>query len=134
MKFIHRPKNPKRGVAIELAINVMVVAVALGGLLLTIAVLQRHQTNMEARQFESKLELMQIGEDLIAAVKNDPSPQSIAGELEAKYADTDYRFEIAGTDGGAISMAVREGEEEDVVLDVELTPEGGSQYKITKWK
>ena len=69
MKFIKKIRDDRRGLAIELAMMVMVVTFAVSILLTTVALLQVDHSSSNMQDVKRRYELEQIGADYIAWVK-----------------------------------------------------------------
>ena len=69
MNFIKKIRDDRRGLAIELAMMVMVVTFAVSILLTTVALLQVDHSSSNMQDVKRRYELEQIGADYVAWVK-----------------------------------------------------------------
>lgn len=113
--------------AMEMAMMVMVVAIALGALMVTVALMQDNSTRVITKDFEEKLELEQIGESFCEyVVANGEEPFSYAG----------YEVSVEKTTSGEQStstLTVKKAGESDVVMTVAVSSSGGT-YEIVQWE
>ena len=118
MKFTKKIRDDRKGLAIELAMMVMVVTFALSILLTTVALLQVDHSNSNMQDVKRRYELEQIGENYLAALKN--------GELSGLPEDQgDYKIVTKTTE----SLVVRSKADNEIALTIEL-----QDGKITKWE
>ena len=118
MKFTKKIRDDRKGLAIELAMMVMVVTFALSILLTTVALLQVDHSNSNMQDVKRRYELEQIGENYLAALKN--------GELSGLPEDQgDYEIVTKTTE----SLVVRSKADNEIALTIEL-----QDGKITKWE
>ena len=118
MRFIKKIRDDRKGLAIELAMMVMVVTFALSILLTTVALLQVDHSNSNMQDVKRRYELEQIGENYLAALKN--------GELSNLPEDQgDYEIVTKTTE----SLVVRSKADNEIALTIEL-----QDGKITKWE
>lgn len=111
----------RRGVAIELAIGVMFVMMALGIILVTNASLQNRQMNSDLADYEEKIEIYEITDYII----NNPE--------EDEYNSYDIAYEIkVNSELGIITRTyiVTKGGEQILSFVAE---KDGDEYKITSW-
>jgi hypothetical protein len=118
MRFIKKIRDDRKGLAIELAMMVMVVTFALSILLTTVALLQVDHSSSAMQDVKRRYELEQIGEDYIAARKN--------GKLFDLPEDQgDYKIVTKTTE----NLVVRSKADNEIALTIEL-----QDGKITKWE
>lgn len=118
MSLMNKKRDGKRGMAMELAMLVMVVTFALSLLLTTFALMQANQKKIDLRDTKEKIALEQIGENYLAALKN--------GNLhELSYDQGDYEIVTKAPD----SLVVRRTADNEIALTIEL-----NDGKITKWE
>ena len=123
-KIINLLRN-KRGMAIELAIFVMLVVVSLSALLVTVSVLNRTATESLATKIDQRIYLDQIGESFVVAVKTNQNLDSWADGI------TDYSATTESLgDATTLSLTDSLGNVKLSVI-LESCPNG---YKITQWK
>ena len=79
----------RKGIAIEMAIGIMLVVVSLSGLLVSVSVLNRTSSNSLSNDVYERLYLDQIGESFVSAVKNGKHNDWDDG-------DTDYTATVNG--------------------------------------
>ena len=119
MSLMNRKRNGRRGMAMELAMLVMVVTFALSILLTTFALMQANKKNIELRDTKEKIALEQIGEDYLAAVKSDSLD-------EFSEDQGDYEI-VKKTDE---TLVVRSKADNEIALTIELQ----DGKIITKWE
>ncbi len=121
----HKIKNllrRKKGIAIEMAIGIMLVVVSLSGLLVSVSVLNRTSSNSLSTSINERLYLDQIGESFVNAVKNGTHNNWDDGNDK-------YNATVTGTQ---LTLVDGQG---DVKLYVELVElDDSNGYKITQWK
>ncbi|MBP3369546.1 MAG: hypothetical protein J6L85_02235 [Clostridia bacterium] len=118
MKFTKKIRDDRNGLAIELAMMVMVVTFALSILLTTVALLQVDHSNSNTQDVKRRYELEQIGEKYLAALKN--------GELSNLPEDQgDYKIVTKTTE----NLVVCSKADNEIALTIEL-----QDGKITKWE
>lgn len=108
----------RRGIAIELAVSVMLAVTALSVLIVSLSLIQSRNLERTRDRLSERTELDQIGESFCAAAGG--------GESWSLPEDSAYS---ARTDGLALTVT-REG---TVVLTVELWERENGQYVVTKW-
>lgn len=111
----------KRGIAIEMAIGIMLVVVSLSGLLVSVSVLNRTSSNSLSTSINERLYLDQIGESFVSAVKSSYDIE------EWKNGVTDYSATVNGTE---LTLADSQG---NIKLSIKMENYQGG-YKITQWK
>jgi hypothetical protein len=115
---MNKKRDGRRGMAMELAMLVMVVTFALSLLLTTFALMQANQKKIDLRDTKEKIALEQIGEDYLAACKS--------GNLHELSDDQgDYEIVTKAPD----SLVVRRKADNEIALTIEL-----QDGKITKWE
>lgn len=120
-------KDKRRGVAIELALAVMFVSLALSALIVSTAVIGAKQVNRIRNDIKAELALDEIGESFCSAVKNGDDLDEWCASLEGYTAE----YEKVGTD--SISLSVFDGEGNTVLaLSLEASS-NGTGYVIKKW-
>lgn len=118
MSLMNKKRDGRRGMAMELAMLVMVVTFALSILLTTFALMQANRKNIDLRDTKEKIALEQIGENYLAACKS--------GKL-FELPDTQGDYEIVTkTDE---TLVVRRTADNEIALTIEL-----QDGKITKWE
>ena len=122
MSLMNRKRNGRRGMAMELAMLVMVVTFALSILLTTFALMQANRKNIELRDTKEKIALEQIGEDYLAAVKSDSLDE---------FSEDQGDYEIVTKTPE--SLVVRSKADNEIALTIELQ-DGQDGKIITKWE
>lgn len=122
MKYMRKLLRDRRGIAMEMAMMVMVVTIALGTLMVTVALMQDNSTRSITRRFDEKLELEQIGEDFCAHVVNKNEMPS--------YEDYDVSV---SEDGDASTLTVKKKGGGDVLMTVSVKSDSG-KYEIVQWE
>lgn len=111
----------KKGLAIELAVYVMMVVVGLSMLLVSISILNKSSLDGLSNKVNERLCLDQIGESFVTAVKE-------SQDLDLwKDSVTDYTATVSGTELILVDSL------DNVKLSIKLE-NNGSGYKITEWK
>ena len=109
----------RRGVAIELAIGVMFVMMALGIILVTNASLQNRQMNSDLADYEEKVEMYEITD----WITNNPDLYN----YQASFPD--YEINKTGNDDIRTYIVTKDGEQ---ILSF-VAEKDGEKYKITSW-
>ena len=128
--YLNTKQKRRRGVAMELAIAVVLILSALSILLVSTALLQSSRARINQKTLESEVRLCEIGEGFCAAVA--------AGEELAAWQQsvTDYKAETATAvlqDGSTeVTLALYDSEEV-LVLSVRLTAAPAAPHTITEW-
>lgn len=120
MSLMNRKRNGRRGMAMELAMLVMVVTFALSILLTTFALMQANRKNIELRDTKEKIALEQIGEDYLAARRSN-SDFDLSDEQKEHYEI------VTKTDE---TLVVRSKADNEIALTIELQ----DGKIITKWE
>ena len=110
----------KKGIAIEMAIGIMLVVVSLSGLLVSVSVLNRTSSNSLSNDVYERLYLDQIGESFVSAVKNGTHNTWDDG-------DADYSATVNGME---LTLKDSQG---NVKLSIKMENYQGD-FKITQWK
>lgn len=119
MKFIKKIRDDRKGLAIELAMMVMVATFALSILLTTVALLQVDHSSSAMQDVKRRYELEQIGEDYLAVCRNG-SDFDLSDEQKEYYEIVTKTTE---------SLVVRSKADNEIALTIEL-----QDGKITKWE
>ena len=131
MTFLKKICRDRRGMAMEMAMLVMVVTFALGTLMVTVALMQNNSVSAIERDFNEKLELEQIGENFCKRIEDrnkgeTPNFEGLLSEnLEKKY---DYDVDVDELD-----LFVRDGETGEILMTVDVK-KGEKAYEIVKWE
>lgn len=112
----------RRGVAIEMAIMMTVVMVALSTLVLTTSLLQHGRKTRAERSMTQGIVLEQIGEDFCAAIAKNTGDAWKTPYLE------DYDIQVLGK-----TLLVTNKDSQELRLRIVLTPTGTGRYTVTEW-
>ena len=133
MTFLKKICKDRRGMAMEMAMLVMVVTFALGTLMVTVALMQNNSVSAIEKDFNEKVELEQIGEDFCKRIEaqnegETPNFEGLLSEnLEKKY---DYDVDA---DVDAFDLFVRDVNTDDILMTVGVK-KVGEAYEIVKWE
>ena len=133
MTFLKRICKDRRGMAMEMAMLVMVVTFALGTLMVTVALMQNNSVSAIERDFNEKLELEQIGENFCKRIEAQTKGETpdfegmLSENLEKKY---DYDVDA---DVDAFDLFVRDVNTDDILMTVGVK-KVGEAYEIVKWE
>ena len=119
MSLMNKKRDGRRGMAMELAMLVMVVTFALSLLLTTFALMQANRKNIDLRDTKEKIALEQIGENYLAACKSH-SDFDLSDEQKEYYEIVTENDE---------TLVVRRTADNEIALTIEL-----NDGKITKWE
>lgn len=120
------PRRHDRGVAIEMALSMMVMVFAMCTLLLTFALSSRSENKRLNAAFEQSAELDRIGEDFLYQVRQTGfnadgySPDSTTYAAEVKQENNAYTLTVTRTGGT------------NPVLTVKVEKQGNT-WKVTEW-
>ena len=121
MSLMNKKRDGRRGMAMELAMLVMVVTFALSILLTTFALMQANRKNIELRDTKEKIALEQIGVDYHAARRSN-SDFDLSDEQNYEI--------VTKTDE---TLVVRSKADNEIALTIELQ-DGKDGKIITKWE
>ena len=133
MTFLKKICRDRRGMAMEMAMLVMVVTFALGTLMVTVALMQNNSVSAIEKDFNEKVELEQIGENFCKRIEaqnegETPNFEGLLSEnLEKKY---DYDVDA---DVDAFDLFVRDVNTDDILMTVGVK-KVGEAYEIVKWE
>ena len=133
MTFLKKICKDRRGMAMEMAMLVMVVTFALGTLMVTVALMQNNSVSAIKKDFNEKVALEQIGEDFCKRIEaqakaETPNFEGLLSEnLEKKY---DYDVDA---DVDAFVLFVRDVNTDDLLMTVGVK-KVGEAYEIVKWE
>lgn len=124
--FLHKLKNDRRGVALELAIVLLVVTFALSTLVLATSLLQHSQKTHAENALPRSIVLEQIGEAFCSATAAGIDPSEWMG------AYPDYTITV---DALVLTVSQRDPEtgSDTILLTVELTYADG-KYTVAQWR
>ncbi|MBR2346206.1 MAG: hypothetical protein IKA68_01230 [Clostridia bacterium] len=122
MTFLKKICRDRRGMAMEMAMLVMVVTFALGTLMVTVALMQNNSVSAIERDFNEKVELEQIGEDFCRQVEE--------GELNAEILSSEYDVSI---DAENLVLVAKKKDSGDVAMTIDIDVKDNT-YEIVKWE
>ncbi len=120
--FIKKIISNKRGIAIELAIFVMLVVVSLSALLVSVSLLSKNTTNTFSQNLSARLCLDQIGQSYVSAVKDGEDLEEWSQGISG------YTVQVSSTE---LTLVDSQGK---VKLSVKLENTNPNGYRITEWK
>jgi uncharacterized repeat protein (TIGR02543 family) len=140
-KYLKDKKSRRRGVAIELAIFVIMLCFGLSIIIVTTSMIQKNNHNRMVAETTEKLELNRIGAEFCSAIKEDKMPffeWKLSQETEYLNSDKYVQPVIKDTgDASVKELKIQKkdnaGNESDVILWVVMEYVDGA-YKITKWE
>ena len=119
--FIKKIISNKRGIAIELAILVMLIVVSLSALLVSVSIFNKKTTNTLSKSVSEKICLDQIGQSYITAVKE---------SLDLEVWKQGIEGYTAQASNVGLNLVDSQGK---VKLSIKLENHHNG-YKITEWK
>ena len=119
--FLLKLKNDRRGVALEMAITLLMVTFALSTLVLTTSLLQHSKKIAAEKQMPRTVALEQIGQRFCTATAAGQNP----AEWSAAYPD--YTVTVDG-----LTLTVCEKDSDTVLLTVVLEYADG-KYTVIQW-
>lgn len=129
IKRFAKSRESRRGVAIELAIMVIVITLALSILLTSISIIQTSNKNTRKKELAFQIELDQIGDEFFAEVKK--------GNTNFSNIFTESKYDCSVSDDGLILMVKEKtGDTEDqgkTLLTVELEKDENGTVTVKKW-
>ena len=127
MRFIKKIRDDRKGLAIELAMMVMVATFALSILLTTVALLQVDHSSSAMQDVKRRYELEQIGEDYITCIEQN----KFANFDTTKYSS----YNVSATES---ELTVKENGSDKELLKIVIEATEGENpeniVKITKWE
>lgn len=125
MTIIKKLCRDRRGMAMEMAMMVMVVTFALGALMVTVALMQNNSTTGITKDFEQKLELEQIGENFCAYIASGRT-------TEFEYDASKYTATVSEDTGEDKStLTVSKNEDGRVFMTVEVNAKEQTDNGVT---
>lgn len=119
--FLQRKIKNKKGMAIELAILLLVVTFSLSIIITSTSMLLYRKKNNAKEQMLLNTQIEQIGAKFCSSI-------AMANGNEWISEFPDYNIEISG-----FTLTVKEKDKEKVLLFVELSKEN-NKYRIIEWK
>ena len=122
MTFLKKICKDRRGMAMEMAMLVMVVTFALGTLMVTVALMQNNSVSAIKKDFNEKVALEQIGEKFCRQVEK--------GELNAETLSSEYDVSI---DAENLVLVAKEKDSGKIAMTIDIDVKGNT-YEIVKWE
>ena len=122
MTFLKKICKDRRGMAMEMAMLVMVVTFALGTLMVTVALMQNNSVSAIKKDFNEKVVLEQIGEDFCRQVEK--------GKLNAEKLSSEYDVSI---DAENLVLVAKEKDSGKVAMTIDIDVKDNT-YEIVKWE
>lgn len=124
MTFLKKICKDRRGMAMEMAMLVMVVTFALGTLMVTVALMQNNSVSAIKKDFNEKVALEQIGEDFCRQVEK--------GELNAEKLSSEYDVSI---DAANLVLVAKKKDSGDIAMTIDIDIDvKNNTYEIVKWE
>ena len=125
-KYLQTKDSRRRGIALEMAIFVLLLCFGLSILILTTSMIQKNNYNRIVSEQTEKLELERIGAEFCKAVVSD----NISYFEWKTETETDYE-PICSIRENVYQLMIQ-GENIQIIIEVTLDTE--NNYKITKWE
>lgn len=122
MAFLKKICKDRRGMAMEMAMLVMVVTFALGTLMVTVALMQNNSVSAIKKDFNEKVELEQIGENFCKQVAT--------GNINAAGLSDIYDVSI---DEEELILVAKKKDSGDVAMTIDIDVKDKT-YEIIKWE
>ena len=122
MAFLKKICKDRRGMAMEMAMLVMVVTFALGTLMVTVALMQNTSVSAIQKDFNEKLELERIGENFCKQVAT--------GNINAAGLSDIYDVSI---DEEELILVAKKKDSGDIAMTVDIDVKDNT-YEIVKWE
>ena len=127
MKYLKTKNSRRRGIAMELAIFVIMLCFGLSIIILTTSMIQKSNYNRVVNEHTLKLELERIGSEFCVAVRNKELEY-----FEWKVGEeTSYTIVVENIDSKP-TLTIKD--KDSSLFIVELTKNVDESYKITKWE
>ena len=122
MTFLKKICKDRRGVAMEMAMIVMVVVFALGALMVSVALMQSSRVRSIKNSFDERLVLEQLGEDFCKRVAR--------GNINAAELSGIYSVSIDTEDLVLVAKDKKSGE---IAMTIDIDVKDNA-YEIVKWE
>ena len=122
MAFLKKICKDRRGMAMEMAMLVMVVTFALGTLMVTVALMQNTSVSAIQKDFNEKLERERIGENFCKQVAT--------GNINAAGLSDIYDVSI---DEEELILVAKKKDSGDVAMTIDIDVKDKT-YEIVKWE
>lgn len=119
--FLRKLRNDRKGIALEMAIMLLVITFALSALVLTTSLLQHNKKVRAENQLPRTVALEQIGEAFCAGTAAGTDPSQWIGQYP------DYTITVDG-----LKLTVSAKDSDALLLSVELRQEG-DRYTVIQW-
>lgn len=123
MTFLKKICRDRRGMAMEMAMLVMVVTFALGTLMVTVALMQNNSVSAIERDFNEKVELEQIGENFCNQVET--------GNINAENISSD-KYDVS-IDTEKLILVAKKKDSGDIAMTIDIDVKNNT-YEIVKWE
>lgn len=120
MKYLRNIKTDRKGIAIEMALLVMMVLFSFSILITTTSLLHHNKKTTSQRELENTVAVEQIASSFCKAVQGDDTGWT------SRYPD--YDIDVQG-----LTLTVKKKDSEDLLLTMTLVEEAGT-YRITSWQ
>lgn len=132
-RFIGSPKA-RRGIAIEMAIMVIIITFGLSALIVSISIIQKSNKDTTVKELTLHTKLDEIGDCFCANVKEGTDLAEILSFLNSQYSDYAISAETANNTYTlkVCENTVTEGADSEVLLTVFIERSEG-KLTITKW-
>lgn len=121
-----------RGVAIEMALSMMVMVFAMCTLLLTFALSSRSENKRLNNAFEQSAELDRIGEDFLYNVQKNDISAGVFETASDTYAATVTASATDGNESEINAYTLTVTRKDSAVLTVKVEKQGDT-WKVTEW-
>lgn len=130
MRYLNTKSKRRRGLAIELALLVMILLSAFSILIVNTALLQNSHKTANDTKFKERITLSEIGEDFCSAVKNGEDMITWQESVTSFNAIANKSTSFDGTLGATLTLYDHEG---TLLMSVALSAKPTEPYKITEW-
>lgn len=132
IKRFARSRDSRRGVAIELAIMVLVITLALSILLTSISLIQNSDKNARKKELTLHTELDQIGDAFFAEAKKGTQDFSTFDSDESYECDANFDSQ-SNSYTLTVKEKAEEGETGKTLLTVVLEKDASGKITVKKW-
>ena len=123
MTFLKKICKDRRGLAMEMAMLVMVVTFALGTLMVTVALMQNNSVSSIKKSFDEKLALEKLGEDFCNQVET--------GNINAANISSD-KYDVS-IDTEKLILVAKKKDSGDIAMTIDIDVKNNT-YEIVKWE
>lgn len=125
-KRLHKKASRNRGVAIEMALSMLVLVFALCTLLVTFTLSSRSESKQLGKALEQKATLDQVGEDFLNYAKQNESVDNFTSSR------LDYKTKIETIEKNQYCLKVESISDNTIKLEV-IISKNGETVSIVKW-